>query len=108
MRRGFRTVLAVAVAGALVLGACGDSGGSSSATGATAAGDSGANNPRVNLSLVAFSVPQTANTALEAAFAKTPEGKNTTWTESYGASGDQSRAVASGLKADYVHFSLES
>ncbi|WP_284328823.1 extracellular solute-binding protein [Demequina litorisediminis] len=30
-----------------------------------------------------------------------------TWTESYGASGDQSRAVESGLDADYVHFSLE-
>ena len=31
----------------------------------------------------------------------------TTWTESYGASGDQSRAVVAGLDADYVHFSLE-
>jgi sulfate transport system substrate-binding protein len=29
------------------------------------------------------------------------------WVESYGASGDQSRAVEAGLEADYVHFSLE-
>ena len=29
------------------------------------------------------------------------------WEESYGASGDQSRAVVNGLKADYVNFSLE-
>jgi sulfate/thiosulfate-binding protein len=102
VKKRFTTLLTVALAGALFLGACGDDGGSSSTT-----TDSGANNPKVNLSLVAFSVPQTANTAAEAAFAKTPEGKNTSWTESYGASGDQSRAVVSGLKADYVQFSLE-
>jgi sulfate/thiosulfate-binding protein len=60
------------------------------------------------LSLVAFSVPQAANGAAEEAFAATPQGKDTTWTESYGASGDQSRAVVAGLKADYVHFSLAS
>jgi sulfate transport system substrate-binding protein len=58
------------------------------------------------LSLVAFSVPQAANAAAEKAFAATPQGKGTKWTESYGASGDQSRAVVAGLKADYVHFSL--
>jgi sulfate transport system substrate-binding protein len=56
---------------------------------------------------VGFAVPQSANNAAQAEFAKTPAGKNTSWTESYGASGDQSRAVVSGLKADYVHFSLE-
>jgi sulfate transport system substrate-binding protein len=40
-------------------------------------------------------------------FAETPEGKGVVWEESYGASGDQSRAVVNGLKADYVDFSLE-
>ncbi|MCU1504105.1 MAG: subI, partial [Ilumatobacteraceae bacterium] len=60
------------------------------------------------LSMVAFSVPQEANAAAEKAFAATPQGKGTTWTESYGASGDQSRAVVAGLDADYVHFSLET
>ena len=30
-----------------------------------------------------------------------------TWKASYGASGDQSRAVVAGLEADYVHFSLD-
>ena len=58
------------------------------------------------LSLVGFAVPKAGNNAAQAAFAKTDAGKGTTWKESYGASGDQSRAVAGGLKADYVHFSI--
>ena len=61
----------------------------------------------VTLSLVGFAVPQAANNAAQAKFAETPQGKGVTWEESYGASGDQSRAVVAGLKADYVHFSLE-
>ena len=59
------------------------------------------------LSLVGFAVPKAGNNAAQAAFAKTDEGQGTSWKESYGASGDQSRAVVSNLKADYVHFSLE-
>ena len=35
-----------------------------------------------------------------------PEGKGVTFTSSFGASGDQSRAVANGQKADYVNFSI--
>lgn len=60
------------------------------------------------LSIVAYSVAQAPNQAVQAAFAKTPAGEGVTWAESYGASGDQSRAVESGLAADYVHFSLGS
>lgn len=59
-----------------------------------------------SLSLVAFSVPKAGNADAEKAFAKTDAGKGVTWNESYGASGDQSRAVVSGLKSDYVHFSI--
>src|SRR5216110_247838 len=61
----------------------------------------------VTLSLVAYSTPQAAYEALIKAFQATPEGKNVRFTQSYGASGDQSRAVASGLRADLVAFSLE-
>ncbi len=104
MRAGRRELLVFTAMVSLALGACG---GGSTSSGQPSSTDGGAGNPKVNLSLVAFSVPQTANAALEASFAKTAEGQNTTWTESYGASGDQSRAVAGGLKADYVHFSLE-
>ena len=58
------------------------------------------------LALVGFAVPRAGNNVAQAAFAKTEDGEGVTWTESYGASGDQSRAVAGGLKADYVHFSV--
>ena len=61
----------------------------------------------VTLSLVAYSTPQAAYEKLIAAFQKTPAGKNVKFTQSYAASGDQSRAVAAGLKADLVAFSLE-
>lgn len=59
------------------------------------------------LSLVAYSTPQEAYDALIPAFQKTAAGKGTTFSESYGASGDQSRAVANGLPADVVAFSLQ-
>ncbi|MCU1401076.1 MAG: subI [Acidimicrobiales bacterium] len=77
------------------------------ATDATVATPATDNSGPVNLNLVAFSTPKAADGAIEAAFAATPEGAGTTFTESFGASGDQSRAVVSGLAADVVHFSLE-
>src|SRR5690554_2771545 len=71
------------------------------ASGAPAAAES------TELSLAAFAVPKAANNALQAAWGETAEGAGVTWVETYGASGDQSRAVAAGLDVDYVHFSLE-
>src|SRR3954454_14884369 len=59
------------------------------------------------ISLVAYSTPKEAYGALIPAFNKTPDGKGVEFTQSYGASGDQSRAVESGLGADIVAFSLE-
>ncbi len=69
---------------------------------ATPEGSSG-----TTLHLVGFAVPAEANKAIQAKWAETEDGKGVTWEQSYGASGDQSRAVANGLKADYVNFSLE-
>jgi sulfate transport system substrate-binding protein len=56
---------------------------------------------------VGFSVLKTANEPVIAAFKKTSAGDGISFTTSYGASGDQSRAVAGGLHADEVHLSLE-
>jgi sulfate/thiosulfate transport system substrate-binding protein len=70
---------------------------------ATAPGGAGT----TTLHLVGYAVPKEANNAIQKKFAETPEGQGVTWEESYGASGDQSRAVLNGLKADYVNFSLE-
>lgn len=61
----------------------------------------------VELSLVAYSTPEEAYKQIIAAYKKTPGGKNVKFTQSYGASGDQSRAVENGLKADVVAFALE-
>jgi sulfate/thiosulfate-binding protein len=73
-----------------------------------AACSSDASAKKQTINLVAYSTPQSAYQALEAAFAKTDAGKNVTFNESYAASGDQSRAVEGGHRADYVNFSLDS
>jgi sulfate/thiosulfate-binding protein len=58
------------------------------------------------LSLVAYSTPRDAYGQLIPAFQKTAAGKDVSFSQSYGASGEQSRAVAAGLNADIVAFSL--
>lgn len=58
------------------------------------------------LSLVAYSTPAAAYSKLIAAFQKTPDGTGVGFTQSYGASGDQTRAVVAGLPADVVNLSL--
>src|SRR5881628_2553395 len=59
------------------------------------------------LTLVAFSTPKDAYAQLIPAFQRTRAGNGVSFSQSYGASGEQSRAVASGLGADIVAFSLE-
>ena len=93
------------VAGALaatatVLAACG--GGSSDVVGGD--GQSAAD---TTLTLVAYAVPEPGWSKIIPAFAATPEGKGVGVTTSYGASGDQSRAVVDGKPADIVNFSVE-
>jgi len=90
--RTVRSLLSLALVGALVAAAsgCGSSSGSSGK----------------DLALVAYSTPKEAYAAIIPAFQKTAAGKGVTFDQSYGASGDQSRAVASGLSADVVAFSL--
>ena len=59
-----------------------------------------------NLALVAYSTPRDDYGQMISAFQKTAAGKDVSFSQSYGASGEQSRAVASGLNADIVAFSL--
>ena len=58
------------------------------------------------LSLVAYSTPREAYGQLVSAFQKTGAGKDISFSQSYGSSGEQARAVASGLDADIVALSL--
>jgi sulfate/thiosulfate-binding protein len=105
MRIHRRPRLAIALLGlVMLLAACGGSDGSSSSSGST---DNGPALPAAELSLVAYSTPQEAYDQITDAFTKTSQGKNIRFTKSYGASGDQSRAVQNGLAADIVAFSLE-
>jgi sulfate/thiosulfate-binding protein len=100
LRRYHVAALAAGAAALVMTLACGGAA-------STAAPSSDASLPPAQLALVAYSTPQEPYQKIIAAFQKTPQGRNVTFTQSYGASGDQSRAVDSGLKADVVAFSLE-
>lgn len=65
-------------------------------------GDSGSD---TKLALVAYSTPQEAYKKLIPAFQNTPEGNGVDFSQSYGASGEQARAIINGLAADVVEFS---
>jgi sulfate/thiosulfate-binding protein len=60
-----------------------------------------------SVSLVAYSTPKDAYGKIISAFQKTSAGKGTSVSQSYGASGDQARAVAAGQDADLVALSLD-
>ena len=92
MKARISTFLAL-LAAIPVIAACGSS--------ASGSGDGGG-----RLSLVAYSTPKEAYAALIPAFNKTAAGKGVSFTQSYGPSGDQARAVESGLPADIVALSL--
>lgn len=59
------------------------------------------------LTLVAYAVPEPGWSKVIPAFYNTKEGADVQVVTSYGASGDQSRGVASGKPADIVNFSVE-
>ncbi|MGH3115356.1 MAG: sulfate ABC transporter substrate-binding protein, partial [Gaiellaceae bacterium] len=73
--------------------------------GGDTAGASGGN--RGTLSLVAYSTPREAYEEIIPAFQETDAGAGIDFDQSYASSGEQSRAVESGLAADVVAFSLE-
>lgn len=101
--RGLVVLLALV---ALVAAGCG--GASDETGGGTGASTGGGGNGNGSaLSLVAYSTPQVVYDEIIPAFRKTPGGQGTTFKTSFGASGDQSRAVEAGLPADVVTFSTE-
>ena len=75
--------------------------------GATAVADAPASSARTDLTLVAYSTPREAYAKLTSAFQETAAGRDAAVVQSYGSSGEQARAVLSGLKADIVALSLE-
>jgi sulfate transport system substrate-binding protein len=73
--------------------------------GLAACGSSGSGGKQV--ALVAYSTPKGAYEKLIPAFQATPGSKGVSFSQSYGGSGEQSRAVSNGQHADVVNFSLE-
>ena len=86
---------------AIVAAGCGGS--DSSATGSeTGSSSSGG----AKLDVVGYSTPESVYAeTLEPAFEKTSQGSGVSFSNSFGASGDQSRAVVAGQPASVVHFS---
>jgi len=83
---------------ALVAAGCGSSSDSTS----SGSGSSGG----AKLDVVGYSTPESVYAeTLEPAFEKTSQGNGVSFSNSFGASGDQSRAVVAGQPASVVHFS---
>ena len=98
LRRSVTAVLLAAVfALATVVAGCGSSGDDSSASGGSGSGG--------KLDVVGYSTPESVyQESLEPAFEQTSAGKDVSFSNSFGASGDQSRAVVAGQPASVVHF----
>src|SRR4051812_22146723 len=90
MNKTIKVAGALAVAGVLALTGCSSDSSDSKA-----------------INVVGYSVLEQANEGVIGAFNDTDAGKDVDIKGSYGASGDQSRAVVAGQKADEVHLSLE-
>ena len=103
--RKLTMALLLALAAAVVVGCGGASDETDGGSGNAAA--SGGDGSKGSLSLVAYSTPQVVYDEIIPAFGQTPEGEGIEFKTSFGASGDQSRAVEAGQKADVVTFSTE-
>jgi sulfate/thiosulfate transport system substrate-binding protein len=100
--------LSVLVAGAAMgMAGCGSSSSSSSGT-STGGSSTTAAAKGGKLTLVAYSTPQAAYDAIIPRWQKTAGGAGVSVSESYGASGTQSREVVAGLPADVVNFATGS
>lgn len=101
-----KTAAALLALGALAaVAGCGGS--SDSSSGSSNASSSGGGNAKTTLSLVAYSTPEVVYDQIIPDFQKTTAGSGVGFKTSFGASGDQSRAVDAGLRADVVTFSTE-
>jgi sulfate transport system substrate-binding protein len=98
-RRTLAAALTVTAAASLALGGCGSDSDDASATASESA--------PTTINVVGFAVIESVYEALADAFAQTEAGAGFAIKGSYGPSGDQSRAVAAGAKADLVEFSVE-
>jgi sulfate/thiosulfate-binding protein len=98
-RRSVTVALPVALFALLIAVVAAGCGSSSDSTSSSSSGGA-------KLAVVGYSTPESVYAeTLEPAFEKTTQGKGIGFSNSFGASGDQSRAVAAGQPAAVVHFS---
>src|SRR3954453_3779961 len=98
-RRGVKLGFPAALLALLIAVFVAGCGSSSDSTGSDSSGGA-------KLDVVGYSTPESVyDETLEPAFEKTSEGKGISFSNSFGASGDQSRAVVAGQPASVVHFS---
>jgi sulfate/thiosulfate transport system substrate-binding protein len=100
MRPSLLTALVLALA--VAAGACGGAEDTNVASGSEGGGEGG-----TTISLVAYSTPQVVYDEIIPDFRQTAAGEGVELKTSFGASGEQSRAVEGGLDADVVSFSVE-
>jgi len=96
--RGFSVLVLIGVALSVTLTACLSNPGTSPSA-----------KKDVELTLVSFAVTRTAHERIIPKFVekwKQEQGQNVTFSQSYGGSGSQTRAVIDGLEADVVHLAL--
>jgi sulfate/thiosulfate transport system substrate-binding protein len=98
-RRGVKVALPIVLLAPLIAVVAAGCGSSSESTASSSSGGA-------KLAVVGYSTPESVYAeTLEPAFEKTSEGNGISFSNSFGASGDQSRAVAAGQPASVVHFS---
>ena len=102
LRQVFRrpaALVALLAAGLIAVTGCGDDDSASAGTSGGSGGDS-------TLTLVGYTTPREVYEEVIPAFQATPAGEGIEFEQSYGPSGDQSRAVEAGLDADVLVLSL--
>jgi len=101
-RRSVKVGLPAALLALLIAVFAAGCGSSDDSTSSTSGGGSSSGG---KLDVVGYSTPESVYAEfLEPAFEKTPEGADVSFSNSFGASGDQSRAVVAGQPASVVHF----
>lgn len=91
--------LVLVAVGLAIAAGCGDDDSASGTAGGSGGGDS-------TLTLVGYTTPREVYEEVIPAFQATPAGEGIDFEQSYGPSGDQSRAVEAGLDADILALSL--
>src|SRR4051812_25026259 len=89
--RSLASLAALVAVAALALAACGGAS-DTSGGGSSSSSSSSSSTAKTKLALVAYSTPQVVYDQVIPGFQKTAAGKGVTFSQSYGASGDQSRA----------------